>query len=207
MNATLFAPDEMGDDSYRQQLRRLPDYDRVWLDWMLERGYVIEFLGDTWAFDCRVTAAISSGLRAFDPPPQRKTSFGKRPMKISHELIWGRHVRPTDRFDVKRINPDCVWVANEKKKEQQLFSKVPDTKPGWRLLEPAEIDLIIAIARCRFAPATFEKKFANDIAGRVAGDAHPMVSEKQWAIVQRMEHRYRIQLAALRRPDGNSKTA
>jgi len=51
-------------------------------------------------------------------------------------------------------------------------------------------DAVRALAGCTFAPATFTKRFVRDVRGLVGP-----LSVKQAAVVEKLVHRYRKQLA------------
>lgn len=186
-DALLFSPDEMGDNSLQRQMSRLHPETGVLIDLLTERGAKLEFISDFEAERARVLAAS-------------KTLWTWDAAKDWASRQWGRLFRPDDRFDVRRINRELVFVAHERKREEQLFSNKPTTNVNRRLMTVEEIDLAIDLHRCRYAPATFEKKFSSDMAHRAVHEVHPCITEKQAAVLRKMEHRYRRQLAALRTP-------
>ena len=55
-----------------------------------------------------------------------------------------------------------------------------------------EVDLVasVCLGNCRFAPATFDKRFAGDIYSR-ARQKHPSLTPRQWLWMWVLLHRYR----------------
>ena len=56
--------------------------------------------------------------------------------------------------------------------------------------------LACALGRCRYAPATFEKRFARDTS-RLAADPDSLITPKQALQLRKQAHRYRKQLAEM----------
>ena len=58
-----------------------------------------------------------------------------------------------------------------------------------------EIRMGTALGLCRFVPATFDKRFAGEMA-LWARDDEPLITEKQSECLRRMVHKYRRQIPA-----------
>jgi hypothetical protein len=64
-----------------------------------------------------------------------------------------------------------------------------------RPMTPDEVRMARALGRCSFTPATFDKRFARDIAAR-AEKPEPTITEAGAACLRAKVHRYRRQIAA-----------
>lgn len=190
-NLDLFAPAETGDTALHEQVRRMQSETLVAIDLLLAAGFDMKFLDDAAVESQRRDRAFAGGLVRCGP--RKSFTTGKRPAAWE----WGRKVRPDDRYDVRRINRELVFVAREPHRVAQLFSNLPKVPRQRRLMTPKEIDLAAALGRCRFSPASWDKRFANDMAGLALHLVAPTITEKQAEHLQRLAHRYRGQLAEL----------
>lgn len=69
------------------------------------------------------------------------------------------------------------------KKPPAIFRKMTDT----------EVEAVLALARVRYPPATFHKRFARDMQG-FANQPIPQCTDRQIEVVRKMLHRYRRQI-------------
>jgi len=190
--------DVLPPDPLREQFARAPEETHVLMDTLLQCGAKLDALEDAEVERQRIDGASKAGLVRCEP--KKDFMSGKRPAAWD----WGRKIRSEDRYDIRRINRELAYVAREPKRVPQLFSQVPKwSNPERRLMTSAEVDLAIALHRCRYAPATFEKRFAADMSHRAVHEVHPTITEKQAAVMQRMAHRYRKQLAAIQTPSNS----
>lgn len=71
--------------------------------------------------------------------------------------------------------------------------------PVWRDATPLEREAMLALARCRYAPATASKRFARSMASQLAvpvGAPHPaQITEAQAGLLWKNCHHYRKQIA------------
>jgi hypothetical protein len=74
-----------------------------------------------------------------------------------------------------------------------------DASSRYRPFTDKERDLALALGRCRFLPASSEKRFCLDMAAK-AGTGSPVITEKQAAYLVQMAWRYRKQLDPKIRP-------
>lgn len=73
--------------------------------------------------------------------------------------------------------------------------KVPPKMAAWRPMTEREAEIARTLSGCRFTPASFEKRFARDL-GAQAQSTERLISPKQSALLMKLAHRYRRQLAA-----------
>jgi hypothetical protein len=75
--------------------------------------------------------------------------------------------------------------------------KAPKKPTTRRPMTPGERSDALALGMCRFAPATFDKRFARDLRAR-AQDKEPLITDAQAVVLARLAHRYRKQIAVQR---------
>lgn len=66
--------------------------------------------------------------------------------------------------------------------------------PEWRAMTADEVTMALALGRCSFVPATFDKRFAGALWSRAKYVTEPQITAREAALLRVKVHRYRRQL-------------
>lgn len=88
------------------------------------------------------------------------------------------------------------WLREHGFTWQMKSVRPPPRMTAWRPMTEREVELATALTRCRFAPATFDKRFARTI-GEQAQTTARLISPRQSSTLLKVAIRYRRQLVAM----------
>ena len=88
------------------------------------------------------------------------------------------------------FNADCRNILADMVEEQGQIWQAKALRGGLIPLTGFDKTAAFQLGNCRFAPATFDKRFASDIHER-AGRDEPCLTPRQWLCMWVLLHRYR----------------